>query len=443
MNYDFWNLANDAQLYRPVYKSLTTYLNATMFNNTGFVAVNQYTPPILFSGTLLEFSANDPTNFYKFMREYAKYCQPANTESVAKFIKEFPSYVRTEIANIVPNYRGLTIDPDTLIQIVDFGASGETAGFPIPTLSQILQQSQRSYGGKALEGTFSVSRLTTIAPTWLTASNTHRGDFSHNGLYQCWTYFIAGDHNIHFVPLYANTPLGLVKANDYIAYDALWSADMTWQWIYYSGLTYNTDIATPDINRQILIRKYYTGYEVQPTLKSAWSGMIKLGPKPDILLMQKLMDDFYVLKDGMPARFNVLGELLKTAGIAAKGALQSLFPDGKSAESAAEAKEEKAERKAIAKESRPKQRSFVNSNNYHTFNAQYRGRPQKPMFHRPPSRQRSQSRRRPQSRPQSRQRSQSRYRSNSRNYRKPQRQYSNNRNRRPNYYRGRGRGRNY
>ena len=67
---------------------------------------------------------------------------------------------------------------------------------------------------------------------------------------------------------------------------------------------------------QLVIKKVYTGYEVQAAPLSAFSGLMKLAPKPDLTAMQAMMDAFYELKDAFPVKYNFLGTL---ASIAAKG----------------------------------------------------------------------------------------------------------------------------
>jgi hypothetical protein len=324
--YDFWKFADDAQLYRPVYKSLTTYLNATAFNDTGFVTTNQFAPPILFSGSLLSYSTQRPLEFLSFIKSYARYNSLVVQKDNLKY-DEFPRYVRDMIHSkllIGASDARLNIDPNVTIQVVNLGGVGLTDGngISVPSMSQVLQQSQRSYGGKALEGTFGVQRLNTIAPSWQIAGNTYRGSPHQNGLYQCWIHTISADGSIHFVPLTANVPLGTtpLQLGPFTAYDALWSSDMTWQWIHYSGLSFSNQ-QDPRTASQILIRKYYTGFEVQPAPLSAWSGLVKAGPKPSLMHMQALMDQFFNLKDGMPARFNFLGALASIASPYLKGAL--------------------------------------------------------------------------------------------------------------------------
>lgn len=335
--YDFWKFADDAQLYRPVYKSLTTYLNATAFNDTGFVTTNQFAPPILFSGSLLSFSIEQPLKFLDFLKSYGRYNTIAPCKDNVNY-DSFPKYIREMIHNKLNLATGgadvrLTIDPNVSIQVVNLGGVGITSGtaISIPSMSQVLQQSQRSYGGKALEGTFGVHRLNTIAPSWQISGNTYRNTDGHqNGLYECWIHTISSDGSIHFVPLQMNVPLGTLNTDlgKFTAHDALWSSDMTWQWVHYSGLSFS-NMQDQRTAAQILIRKYYTGFEVQPAALSAWSGLVKTGPKPSIQNMQLLMTAFYDLKDGMPARYNFLGALASIAAPFAKkalgGALQGMF----------------------------------------------------------------------------------------------------------------------
>ena len=135
-----------------------------------------------------------------------------------------------------------------------------------------------------------------------------------NGLYECYFYTKDVLGATDFSPFFENAPEGLDNTqlmDKYILHDTLWSSDMTFGWTFYQGLSLNSQTS---VNTQMLIKKYYTGYEVQPTPRSAWSGMVRLGPKPDLMAMQALMDAFYELKDCMPARYNFWGTLASIAG---------------------------------------------------------------------------------------------------------------------------------
>ena len=79
------------------------------------------------------------------------------------------------------------------------------------------------------------------------------------------------------------------------------------------------------VSTQLLIKKTYCGYEIQPCVASAWSGMMKLGPKPDISIMQAMMDGFYELKDVMPARYNFWGAISSLASSGVKGPGSSIL----------------------------------------------------------------------------------------------------------------------
>lgn len=321
--YDFTKWQDDANLYRPVYKSTTTYLNATAFNDTGMVVANQFNPNIMFAGTLLSFAYECPREFKQFAKDILRYkCDVVDHKHI-EYLKhrdnwqQFPKYIRDEITDAfnLKNTEIPTLDPNTTAQVVNFGDLGNTtAGInPVPSTSQIMNNSMRSFASKAKEGTFTTQRLNTVTPQWLSASNTRN---EQSGLYECYYYAKAFDGTPYFAALFDNAPIGLNNAQliaGYILRDTLWSKDMTWGWTYYAGLSLNQQAG---VSTQLLIKKYYTGYEVQPTPRSAWSGMVKLGPKPDLMAMQALMDAFFELKDSMPARYNFWGAL---GSIAAQG----------------------------------------------------------------------------------------------------------------------------
>lgn len=308
--YNFSNWYKDANLSRTAYKSTTHTLNATAFNNTGIVAGNQFNPAILFSGKLLQFAETQHSNFIQYVKDGVArgfISRSIHNQDVLKY-KSFPKFIRECISEHTGNSFELNLDPDTLIQVINF--SNTTTDQAVPTNDQILQQSLRSYGGKALEGAFSIQRLNTISPEWLSASNTSGVGNTYPGLYQCYYYLSFQDGSTHFVPFSDNCPVGTPADKLPILYDTLWTKDMTFSWVRFSGLSINPNTTS---STQLMITKQFLGLEVQPSVASPWAGMVKLGPKPDLTSMQALMDAFFELKDILPARYNFWGMLGKIA----------------------------------------------------------------------------------------------------------------------------------
>jgi hypothetical protein len=324
--YNWSNWYNDANLYRPAYRSTTTYLNATMFNNVGMVSGCQFNPNILFSGTLLSLAETHSDLFRKLIPALVrdKRCKilkssAASDDQLINWAK-VPLSIRTDIADMLGLKTDLIdLDPNTSFQLLNFNNSGEAASVGstdsfIPSMSQIMMQSQRSYAGKAMEGTFTVQRLNTIAPEWLAATNTNAGAGVpiNKGLYNCTTYWIDAAGVPHQVPFLDSAPIGTPNADVPTLKDTLWSKDMTFAWIHYKGLSLNTTL-TPDVAFEIISIKTYIGLEIQPANRSAWAGMMQLSPKPSLEAMQMLMDGFYDLKDCMPAMYNFWGVIGKVA----------------------------------------------------------------------------------------------------------------------------------
>jgi len=109
---------------------------------------------------------------------------------------------------------------------------------------------------------------------------------------------------------------------------------MTWGWTYYQGLSVNP---TAGVSTQLLIKKYYTGYEMQPAVSSAWSGVKKVGPKPNLAALEWLMDAFYDTKDVLPMAENFWGTLAKVVLLAAGELIGSLASKSKSPKKKAKA----------------------------------------------------------------------------------------------------------
>lgn len=314
--YNWENWIDDANLFRIVYKSSTHSLNATMFNNTGTMVGNQFNPAILFAGTLLAFAESFPSHFRNWCRDMIKcrrLCEVDLSDRVVSTMwSQFPRYIRDSLTDTLSITKQLNLDPNTNIQVLNLSAINQGYNNDItPDNNGILQQSMRSYGGKALEGGFSIQRLNTITPRWQTATNTNSKGL--RGLYECYTYSVDAGGAGHFVPLLDNQKAGTGSSDLVLLQDTLWSQDMTMSWVRFQGLSLNSQTS---VSTQLLILKQYIGLEVQPTAISAWGGMTKLGPKPDLTAMQALMDGFFEIKDVLPARYNFWGTL---GSIAAQG----------------------------------------------------------------------------------------------------------------------------
>lgn len=312
--YDFKNWHKDANLFRVAYKSSTHYLNATMFNDTGIVTGNQFNPSLLFSGKFLALADFNPCMFYSMIKEGLRLgiYTIANSNDLISRAKyhEIAQHHRHEIHRKCGLNQTdiIKMDPNVNIQIINFGTTTDNG--IVPTNSQILQNSMRSYGGKAKEGAFSVQRLNTIAPSWHAAATTKNDDLQ--GLYECWYSVVDKDTDQIFVsPFYDNCAEGTPCSEQPILLDTIWTSDMTFSWVSFTGLSLNSQTST---STQLMILKQYIGIEVQPATSSAWSGMMKLGPKPDLTAMQGLMDAMYELKDVLPARYNFWGVLGQIAG---------------------------------------------------------------------------------------------------------------------------------
>lgn len=306
--YNFSNWYEDANLYRPIGKSLTTYLNATAFNDTGIVSGEQFNPNILFAGKLLGMALEDPVHFYEFvdsMNRRGTLSYPRGFDIVDNPFDSFPIYIQDEIRRRTRIKGPINLDPNTSIQVINMGEIGGTGIFPnfIPSPNQIMNQSARAYTGKAREGTFSVQRLNTVAPKWLSSSNTSSDTIPPPlpGLYDCYYYTVDTLGNGHYVPFAEKTPNGTPSQEVKVLRDTLWSSDMTWSITFYQGLT-----ATNGLTQQsnMVAYKFYTIFEIQPAPRSAWAGLMKLAPKPSLKTMEDLLVAFYDLKDMMPAAMN-------------------------------------------------------------------------------------------------------------------------------------------
>jgi len=358
--YDVTRMSLDATVYRPTYKSVTTYLNATAFNDVGIVTTAQYNPPLLFAGQIESLAADKPQLFLKLLKCHSSYGHPIALdkfllepkflqkceETVAEGLKTYRAGLKEledELASLIEwpkdrqdadrirqikktleahaQIKPVTLDPSTSIQFADFGnsgndISGNQSGAVVPTTDQVMNLSTRSYGGKALDGCFTVSRLNTIAPSWKVVGPIRNGTAAGLGLFFC--YFTFRDNNgIDDVkPFLSGSGRVELVPGAYLCEDAQWSSDQTWTWTVYDGIAPNP-IASAATTRVIAI-KQYIGLELQPAAKSPWAGSQKLSPRPSLSAMQRLLEAYFDMKDGTAAKYNFLGNMTAFANVAQK-----------------------------------------------------------------------------------------------------------------------------
>jgi len=328
-NYNFKRLPEDATKVREAAASLTWMNNLTDFNNTGTIACAQFNPNVLFGGTLLTMAYEKPELFLQHMVSEHKRSPLTKFGSTTKDSYElvydaktnwerFPLFIRTELLaklGLKPDTM-LNLDPNTTLQVVHLGLDPNSSDLsPVPTTNQIMQMSQRSYVGEMKDGLFLVNRLTTISPTFRNVANSTPAIGPYTaGFYKCYVFYWDTASGPHTIPLETNNAVGTTAVAVQVADDYQWSPDMTWAWVRMDGLTYNSN--TIPFTWDLMAQKWYRVGEAQTGIASSWSGMIDAGPKPDLTAMQALMDAFYELKDGMPAKYNFLGTL---SGVAMGG----------------------------------------------------------------------------------------------------------------------------
>jgi hypothetical protein len=309
-NFDFQNWSSTVNLYRPCYKSITLYPNVTAFNNQGVISAQQFNPNILFSGSMSSMSYDQPKLFNMALDHLFTtkgddlFC---SSETHSDF---HHAVIESWFKSRKLRSRGLKLDPNNFIQIINLGKVGyeSDAVSLVPTPSQIAQNSMRSYQDKFINGAFVVSRVNTLSPKWMSGSNTQ---LNSKGLYECWSYTIGSDDATHLVQLKDPAAPGS-NADSPVMLDTLWSSDMTWQFIRMQGISPNITAGPTEYGATVspIAIKHYYGIEAQPVWNGPWNGIARMSPKPSLSEMQSLMDTFYEMPDGMPAKYNALGAFL-------------------------------------------------------------------------------------------------------------------------------------
>nr|WAY16382.1 hypothetical protein [Hepelivirales sp.] len=307
--YDFKNFKDDAMLSRIDYKSNTITLNATMFNNVGFCVESQFNPNIVFQENFLSLCRNHPEYAYKIAKLKAARAS-RDTVKISDWSNFDAHHIKEIERRTGRTMDDLRIDPRVGIQIIELGKIDFSNGSEQFDFSQILNLSSKSYTGPARDGSFSVQRLNTVNPKWCTAGSSNALTFV-NGQYECYYSYTLPDGASSLNQLFENqaidTPVNAIKP----AFDTLWTSDMTFTICMYDGLALNPEAPT---SFQLLATKTIIGSEIQPALKSPWTGLQRPGPPPDIMAMNQLMDVFYEMKDSMPAKYNFLGGILGLLG---------------------------------------------------------------------------------------------------------------------------------
>lgn len=310
-NFKFKTWADTVNLYRPCYKSITLYPNVTAFNNQGIISAQQFNPNILFTGSLSSMSYEQPKLFnlaldhlYSIKGDDLFFTSETHSDFHLALIE---NWFKTRKLRS----RGLNLDPNNFLQVINMGKVGYASDEVslVPTPSQIAQNSMRSYQDKFVNGAFVVSRVNTLSPKWMSGSNTR---VDTRGLYECWSYTIGQDEAGHLTRLLDPTEPGTSAAAAPVMLDTLWSSDMTWQLIRMQGISPNLTADTGNNSSTvspIAIKNYY-GLEAQPVWDGPWNGIARMSPKPSLSEMQALMDTFYEMPDGMPAKFNAMGAFL-------------------------------------------------------------------------------------------------------------------------------------
>lgn len=311
-NFNFKNWAETVNLYRPVAKSVTLYANVTAFNNQGIISCQQFNPNILFSGAAALLSHQDSKLFHHLLDSHFE----RDPEFVSNRDNVHPDFNLSTVEAWFKSRKikatNIKLDPNFPIQIINMGTVGyesDTASY-VPTPSQMAQNSMRSYQDKFVSGCFSVQRLNTISPEWLSGSAPITSADTIKGLYNCYICVIGNTGALSIIPLLDNSGVGNVPADFITMKDTLWTKDMTWTMIRMQGIAPNLVLGgDATVVSPVSIKTYYT-IEAQPVWNGPWNGMSRVSPKPSLTDMQAIMDTFYEMPDGMPSKYNALGSFL-------------------------------------------------------------------------------------------------------------------------------------
>jgi len=285
--------------WRMTYKSQTTSLNATNFNNQGVVTSCQFRPNVsrISLAALIERSGRSEEVIKAIYHAYEG--RSETSVSLKEMVKKLSD--------------GSALQDTT--QLVDLGVIPATA-------TQVEMISPMAASTTAKEGAFMINSFS--QPIAEYKSVTYSGVKSETPVIPpCFYFFKTNAGAYGYKPF--TQPDIIPGSIGEVVQDITWS-DMTWGWIMYSGLT--EAAVTSGVGYPYITIKPITGAELQPKPGSVVAPYSHASAMPDQKAIEIAALSAYGRMDALPARYNFLGSifpLMLKAAPAVIGALVNAF----------------------------------------------------------------------------------------------------------------------
>jgi hypothetical protein len=305
------------------YKSTTSWLNATGFNNQGNVTTAQFRPNIAQWSVTDTLNCADKLSFRNRVHVYralASFYDSKNEDDDFEVLDDDDPAPRGAEAIIAGYRKRLTFAVDNMVQVLQVGQ--------VPTdPSQILMMSPNAVAASAKEGSFVVQRFS--------QPDIMYKDFAQNGVKNggvyapigmpCFIYSPStGAGTLNAISI-ANQPGNATK----ILADLPWF-DFMWGWTLYEGLSVQpsgTAVTPPYISVKTI-----TGFEFQPLPDSMLSPFIRNSAVYDLSAIRMATMANHAIADSLPASANfwgTVGKLLLQAAPSIVNTIVSLFGEKK------------------------------------------------------------------------------------------------------------------
>jgi len=315
VGYNFDNYVKDISTQRTVYKSTTTYLNATGFNNQGVNADAKFKPDVLhtsFSALRRDLNTDDERERFD-----ALVCQLLGKEPVDIEVVSGRNVTTKRVSPLQAT------DFDYDVQVWDWANGTGTiaqlpnsvmysiAGLLPETPADVIVSSPKGIEREAKLGGFTVEQPVDPVQLWTPNADNSRATGPQNPA-GC-TFSIIRCNNgstISFAPLYNAASSGGFNG----AADTPWN-NLTWSYQMYDGLTVASSDVVNAIGAPYITVKGYTGIEGQARSTGSLQSFQKMLPLPDPEALQMAVGIHHARPDGLPAAANDFGTI---AAVAAK-----------------------------------------------------------------------------------------------------------------------------
>jgi hypothetical protein len=315
---------------RVTYKSTTSWLNATGFNNQGNVTSAQFRPNVLrlLVADLLTMvdrvHANRPAKRLRLHRELVQFYHRADSDY--EIIDDPDMDPRSVEAHVAKCKRTLSADLDNAVQVLQVGT------IPFDP-SEILMMSPNAVASNAKEGSFVVQRFgqPEIMYKDFPANGITKGTSNPLGM-PCYIYESSGPTagSIDSIAV-AGQPGNATT----ILADLPWF-DFLWGWTLYEGLSVTTSTSTSGVTPPYVSVKTITGFEFQPLPDSMLSPFIRNCAVYDMSALRMATTTNHAIADSLPAAANfwgTIGKVLLKAAPTIIDTVSSLFGNKRSDES--------------------------------------------------------------------------------------------------------------